>query len=197
MADEDNRWLSNRYRIDDSLGKGGMSEVFVGYDERLDRRVAIKILRRPAGLPTRPDSPEAAARLDAYDRDEKRFVREVRTTARLELAGIPAVYDTGKDKAPDGTGRLWLVMQLLPGTTVRSLLKGTDFKGCPPPASWAAGIAAQVAAVLAEVHRLDIVHRDIKPENLVLTGGGVVKVLDFGIAILRGASALPRLTEVD
>jgi serine/threonine protein kinase len=197
MADDDHRWLDgHRYRVDYSIGPGGMSEVFAGYDERLDRRVAIKFLRRPPGLPAGPDSPQSVELLEAYDRNVKRFVREVRTMARLELAGIPAVYDTGLQKRPDGTDRLYIVMQFLPGTTVRTLLETIDFEELPPPVSWAAGLAAQVAAVLSEVHQLDIVHRDIKPENLILGNEGLVKVLDFGIAILRGVSALPRLTEV-
>ncbi|OZM75654.1 serine/threonine protein kinase [Pseudonocardia sp. MH-G8] len=175
-----------------------MSEVFHGYDERLDRRVAIKELRPPsAPLPAEPDSPEAAEVLDALDRDRKRFLREIRTTARLELPGAPAVYDTGEEVAADGSSRLWLVMQLLRGSTLEAVLDRADYVHEPPSVTWAAAVAAQIAAVLADVHRVDIVHRDIKPANVMIVDGGLVKVLDFGIAILRGGDALPRLTQVD
>lgn len=189
--------LAGRYRVDGLLGRGGMSEVFHGYDERLDRRVAIKVLRPQANMPAAPDSPEAAEILDDLERDRNRFLREIRVMARLELSGIPAVYDTGSEKGPDGGTRLWLIMQLLRGSTVETLVNQADYDPSPPPVAWAAAIGAQVAAVLADVHRFDIVHRDIKPGNVMVTDGGLVKVLDFGIAILRGASALRRLTQVD
>ncbi|MDQ2707799.1 MAG: protein kinase [Actinomycetota bacterium] len=191
------RVLAGRYRVDGSLGRGGMSEVFHGYDERLDRRVAIKLLRPPGVVPAAPDSPEAIEILDAQERDRKRFLREIRTTARLEHPGTPAVYDTGVDILADGTTRLWLVMQLLRGSTLESTLDHTDYAASPPPVAWAAAITTQISAVMADVHRVDIVHRDIKPANVMLIDGGLVKVLDFGIALLRGASALPRLTQID
>jgi serine/threonine protein kinase len=193
------RLLAGRYRVDGSLGRGGMSEVFHGYDERLDRRVAIKLLRPPsqASVPAVPNSPEAAEILDALERDRRRFLREIRTTAQLEHPGTPAVYDTGVDTAPDGSTQLWLVMQLLRGSTLEATLDRTDYVASPPSVEWAVAIAAQISAVLADVHRVDIVHRDIKPANVMLVDGGLVKVLDFGIAILRGAGALPRLTQVD
>jgi serine/threonine protein kinase len=192
--------LAGRYRVEGLLGRGGMSEVYHGYDERLDRRVAIKVLRPPASVPAQPDSPEGVEILDALERDRQRFLREVRVTARLEHPGIPAVYDTGAETPADGGGsRLWLVMQLLRGSTLEALLNQADYSSpsSAPSVAWAAAIAAQIAAVLTEVHRVDIVHRDIKPSNVMVTDGGLVKVLDFGIAILRGAGPLPRLTQVD
>jgi serine/threonine protein kinase len=186
--------LAGRYRMDGLLGRGGMGLVHYGYDERLDRQVAIKLLPLPA--PVTPDSPEAAEILEARKSDRIRFLREIRTTARLEHPGIPAVYDTG-DKAADGSPQLWVVMQLLHGSTLEAALGCMDYGGSPPTLGWAAAIAAQIAAVLVDVHRVDVVHRDIKPANVMLTDGGLAKVLDFGIAILRGAGALPRLTQVD
>jgi len=149
-----------------------------------------------------PDSPEAAEILDAHDRDRRRFLREVRVTAQLEHPGIPAVYDTGEAVTPDGRRELWLVMQLLRGSTLQALIDEGDYSssalssGAAPSVKWACAIAAQIAAVLAGVHREGIVHRDIKPSNVMVIDGGLVKVLDFGISILRGASALPRLTQV-
>ncbi|MGH3273201.1 MAG: serine/threonine-protein kinase, partial [Streptosporangiaceae bacterium] len=192
------RLLAGRYRVDQLLGSGGMSEVFHGYDERLDRRVAIKFLRSaPGPVPVAPDSPEAAEILDELERDRRRFLREIRTAAQLEHPGTPAVYDTGVETLPDGSTRLWLVMQLLRGSTLEAVIDQADYAARPPSVAWAAAISAQIAAVLADVHRVDIVHRDIKPANVMMVDGGLVKVLDFGIAILRGAGALPRLTQLD
>ncbi|SBW20845.1 serine/threonine protein kinase [Candidatus Protofrankia californiensis] len=191
--------LAGRYRIDGALGRGGMSEVFYGYDERLDRPVAIKLLRpsHAGSAPAAPDSPEAAEILDQMERDRKRFLREIRTTAQLEHPGIPAVHDTGFDTGPDGSPRLWLVMQMLRGSTLETVIDSTDYEAAPIGLAEAAAITAQIAAVLADVHRVDIVHRDIKPANVMIVDGGLVKLLDFGIAILRGAGALPRLTQID
>jgi serine/threonine protein kinase len=193
---EPGRLLGGRYRIDALLGRGGMSEVHHGYDERLDRPVAIKVLRQPTRDIT-GDGPEALELLDVQRRDRARFLREIRTAARLEHPGTPAIYDTGIDEHPDGSSRIWLVMQLLRGSTLEGLLDRADYDTAPPEVSWAAATGAQIAAVLTDLHRVDIVHRDIKPANVMIVDGGLVKVLDFGIAILRGAGALPRLTQVD
>ena len=94
-------------------------------------------------MPAGPDSPEALEILDALDRDRKRFLREIRTTARLELPGVPAVYDTGVETVADGGPRLWLVMQLLRGSTLEAVLDRTDYATAPPGVTWAAAIAAQ------------------------------------------------------
>lgn len=195
-GDESSRLVGGRYRIDGLVGRGGMSEVFHGYDERLDRPVAIKMLRPPAALPA-GDGPEVEEFLDTQRRNRDRFVREIRTAARLEHPGTPAVYDTGVEERPDGSSQIWLVMQLLRGSTLEGTLDRADYESAPPEVSWAAAIGAQIGAVLADVHREDVVHRDIKPANIMIVDGGLVKVLDFGISILRGAGALPRLTQVD
>ncbi len=92
--------LAGRYRIDGLLGSGGMSEVSYGYDERLDRPVAIKLLRPPGNPPGQPGSSERIAFEEQQAINEKRFLREIRTTASLEYPGIPAVFDTGVHSSP-------------------------------------------------------------------------------------------------
>lgn len=187
-------WVfADRYRVDAPIGSGGMGAVWSGYDRRLDRRVAIKLMRATAAPAAGSGNPESAALAEAADADRERFLREIRTTARLELPGIPAVYDFGIEGS---TGRIYLVMQLVYGQTLAELIDSRDHAADPCPVSWAAAIAAQVAATLVDVHRVDVVHRDIKPTNLMVTDGGLVKVLDFGVAVLRGASALPKLTQI-
>ncbi|MGV9285070.1 protein kinase domain-containing protein [Streptomyces sp. NPDC003730] len=185
------RVLAGRYRFKEPIGSGGMSDVWQAYDERLDRRVAVKLMRLEQS-----SSPFAAGRAgqdEALETRRQRFLREVRTTADLhDHPGIPAVYDTGVD---DGTGQLYIVMQLLKGREISTLIWDTDYDYEPLPLAWAAAVGAQIASVLDEVHRRGIVHRDIKPANLMLTPGGVVKVLDFGVAALLGAGTHPHLTQ--
>jgi len=186
-------WLfANRYRVDAPIGSGGMGAVWSGYDKQLDRRVAIKMMHQ-VGPPSPRAGAEADALAEAAALDRERFLREIRTMARLELPGVPAVYDFGVEEP---TGRIYLIMQLVYGQTLADLLTSRAYTVKPWPVSWAAAIAAQVAATLVDVHRVDVVHRDIKPANLMVTASGLVKILDFGVAILHGASALPKLTRI-
>jgi serine/threonine protein kinase len=190
-ADE---WVvGDRYRFDAPIGAGGMGEVYRGYDLQLDRRVAIKLMQPPPGPAFRPGTAEAADLAEAAALDRERFLREIRTMAGLELPGIPAVYDFGTEESTD---RIYLIMQLIYGQTLDDLIAARDYSAEPWPPSWAAAIAAQIAATLLDVHRVDVVHRDIKPSNLMVSVSGLVKILDFGVAILRGARALPKLTQV-
>ncbi|WP_234430502.1 protein kinase domain-containing protein [Streptomyces sp. NRRL F-4489] len=184
------RVIAGRYRLYTPIGAGGMGEVWQAYDERLDRRVAVKMM-----LAESPVSPgfRGAAFEETLQTRRARFLREVQITAGIEHLGVPAVYDTGTDEA---SGRLFVVMQLLQGRELQTFIDETDYENDTVSVSWAAAIAAQIASVLDTVHHHDVVHRDIKPSNLMITPGGVVKVLDFGVAALRGVGILPRLTQV-
>ena len=154
--------IADRYELDElPLGQGGMAAVHGGLDKHLGRRVAVKFLHLPGG----PD-----------DELERRFVREARILARLEHPGTPVLYDFGMFER-----RLYQVMQFIDGVTVADLVGEHG----PVPVPWAATIAAQAAAVLAAAHSLAICHRDLKPTNLMLCPDGSVKVLDFGLAMLR------------
>ncbi|MFD7826287.1 protein kinase [Kitasatospora sp. NPDC059803] len=184
------RVIAGRYRLHTPIGAGGMGEVWRAYDERLDRRVAVKMMLAESPV---PPGFQGAAFEETLQTRRARFLREVQITAGIEHLGVPAVYDTGMDEA---SGRLFVVMQLLQGRELQTFIDETDYESETVPVSWAAAVGAQIASVLDTVHHHDVVHRDIKPSNLMITPGGVVKVLDFGVAALRGVGTLPRLTQV-
>ncbi|MFB4195366.1 serine/threonine-protein kinase [Streptomyces carpaticus] len=169
--------VAGRYELTKQLGKGGMGLVWEGYDQHLDRRVAVKFL-------------DPKAHGGPVDTAQERFRREARTMARLEHPGIPMIHDVGVHT----DGRMYVVMQRVPGLTLEKILalRGRF------PVRWAAAVTAQIAEVLAHAHGLGIIHRDLKPANLMLTPAGVVKVLDFGIATVRDlAPDQPRLTALN
>jgi serine/threonine protein kinase/WD40 repeat protein len=145
------------YEIKSVLGAGGMGEVYRARDPRLNRDVAIKVLRE-----------EGAAGTELRNR----FEREARAVAALNHPNIVAVYDIGVE-----AGRQYIVSELIEGESLRSLLTGK-----PVPARKLLEIAAQVADGLAAAHAAGIVHRDLKPENIMLAKDGLVKILDFGLA---------------
>ncbi|HEU4410104.1 MAG TPA: serine/threonine-protein kinase [Polyangiaceae bacterium] len=144
----------DRYVIEALLGRGGMGEVYRAYDERLRRRVALKLLRPEGGA-----GPEA-------------MLREARAAAALRHPNAVAVYDVA-----ESAGRPYLTMELLEGRPLRSLIGA---EGVPLGARlrW----LRQAAAVLCEAHRLGLVHRDVKPDNMFVCDDGTLKLLDFGIA---------------
>jgi eukaryotic-like serine/threonine-protein kinase len=151
------------YEIRSQLGSGGMGEVYRARDSRLNRDVAIKVLRE-----------EAAADADY----RSRFEREARAVAALNHPNIVAVYDFGLE-----AGRQFIVSELIEGQSLRSLLIGK-----PLPVRKLLDIAIQVADGLSAAHAVRIIHRDLKPENLMLAKDGRAKILDFGLA--RHGSAI-------
>ena len=159
-----------RYEVEREIGSGAGGTVFLARDPRLDRAVAIKVIRLPEGL-TPADEQEFRVR----------FVREARSAAALSHPGIVTVYDAGQDEA---TGAPYLAMEYVPGRTLRQVF---DAEGALA-AQRACALAGRVADALHAAHAAGIVHRDIKPANLlVLEGEDAVKVVDFGIARLGGS----------
>ncbi|MEO9140160.1 MAG: Stk1 family PASTA domain-containing Ser/Thr kinase [Jatrophihabitans sp.] len=157
------RMVGGRYELGELIGYGGMAEVHRGRDTRLNRDVAIKILR--ADLARDPSF-------------LNRFRREAHSAAGLNQPSIVAVYDTGEDAAADGTSIPFIVMEFVEGRTLRDILKS---EGKLPPRR-AMEITAEICNALEFSHRNGIIHRDIKPANVMITHAGAVKVMDFGIA---------------
>ena len=169
--------ISDRYRIEDRLGSGGMSSVFRATDTILERTVAVKIL---------------AEHLSDDDRFVARFRREALAVAKLIHPNIVQVYDTGID-----AGRHYIVMEYVRGRSGAQLLQS---QGRLDPET-SVEIGVQACAGLDYAHRHGIIHRDVKPGNLMVIGGPAgggagdmtVKLADFGIA---RASEQTRITQV-
>lgn len=154
--------LNNRYALGDLIAEGGMAQVYRGRDRVLDRDVAVKILR-----------PQYAASPEFLDR----FRREARIAASLTHANLVNVFDVG-----DEGSRHYIVMELLPGKTLKDLV--TPSRGRPHPLALdqAVDLVRQIAAGMGFAHRRGLVHRDLKPQNVLITEDGHAKVGDFGLA---------------
>ena len=158
--------VGDRYRLDERIAAGGMGTVFAATDEKLQRAVALKVLR---------DSLADDARF------VERFRREARSAASLSHPNIAGVYDYGKDG-----GCHFIVMEYAAGRDLARLLREEG----PLEPERAVNIAAQVGEALAAAHAVKMVHRDVKPGNILVDENDNVKVTDFGIARASGDSTL-------
>ena len=149
--------FADRYELGPVIGRGGMAEVHAGRDTRLDRPVAIKIMR---------------SELSHQQLVRERFESEARLAARLTHPNVVAVFDSGEE-----AGVPYIVMDRLPGET----LQGRMAEGRMSETE-VRQLAVEVLAALETAHAAGVLHRDIKPANILATGGGHWKVTDFGIA---------------
>ena len=153
------------YEIVAPIGSGGMGEVYRARDTRLGRIVAIKVLRR-----------DVVADADRIDR----FEREARAASALNHPNIVTIHDVGAEGPTS-----YIAMEWVDGSSLRDLVS----LGKPQSAASVITIGAQIAEGLARAHAAGIVHRDLKPDNVMLTGDGLVKILDFGLAKLAPAAS--------
>ena len=147
------------YEIRSQLGVGGMGEVYLAHDRKLDRKVAVKIL---------------PAEVAANQQRLRRFVQEAKAASALNHPNILTIYEIGE------AGRTnFIATEFIDGETLRQCLRREPMK-----IGFVLDITIQIAAALSAAHQAGIVHRDIKPENIMLRRDGIVKVLDFGLAKL-------------
>jgi eukaryotic-like serine/threonine-protein kinase len=155
--------LKKRYRLERTLGRGGMAAVWLGHDEVLERPVAVKVLSD-----TIAGDPGFVAR----------FRREARTAASLSHPNLVGVYDYS-----DEGERPYLVMQFVPGENLAARLERGEGVDCDK-------LARELLEAVAHIHQVGILHRDIKPANIIIEPDGTAKLIDFGIALPADATAL-------
>ncbi|UCD18130.1 MAG: serine/threonine protein kinase, partial [Candidatus Zixiibacteriota bacterium] len=155
------------YKILEKIGSGGMGEVYLALDTKLNRKVALKFL--PPHL--------------CQDEDcRKRFMREAQAAAGLDHPNIAAIHEVGEYQ-----GRPFYAMQIVEGQSLRGVITGKDL-----PIDRILEIALQVCRGLQAAHDKGIIHRDIKPSNILLDGHGRVRIVDFGLAAIRGSEYLTK-----
>ena len=150
--------LGERYEIEREIGRGGMGVVYLARDKQLDRKVALKFL---------------GTLVDNNEEYRQRFVREAKTAAKINHPNIVAIYDISASQ-----GKAYIAMEFVEGM---SLHKYIEKKG-KLPAREAINYMAQACAALYSLHSCGIVHRDIKPDNIIIGKGGLIKLMDFGLA---------------
>jgi predicted ATPase/serine/threonine protein kinase len=152
------------YEVQSLIGRGGMGEVYLAHDTRLDRKVAVKLIR--SALTSNADA-------------VRRFEQEARAASSLNHPNIVTIYEIG-----DLLDRRFLAMELVQGQSLAAMV------GRPVDVTSLARLGAQLARALSVAHAAGIVHRDIKPENVMVREDGYVKVLDFGLARLAPFSTV-------
>jgi hypothetical protein len=155
--------LAGRYVLETTIASGGMATVWRARDQVLARTVAVKVLH---------------SHLVGDEDFMTRFRREALAAARLSHPHIVAIYDTGRDKTPDGGERPYIVMEHCEGGSLADVVVESG----PFDPAHAAAVGATVCEALAFAHDAGIIHRDVKPANVLVSGDGSLKVADFGIA---------------
>ena len=164
--------INDRYEIIRSIGEGGMANVYLGYDEILDRNVAIKVLRGD---------------LSNDEKFVRRFQREALSASSLSHPNIVEMYDVGEDN-----GLYYIIMEYVEGKTLKQLLK----KRGTLTLSEAIDIMVQLTDGMSHAHDSYIIHRDLKPQNIMIQDDGQIKITDFGIAMALNSTQLTQTNSV-
>lgn len=164
--------ISDRYQIIKAIGEGGMANVYLAYDTILDRNVAVKVLRGD---------------LAGDEKFVRRFQREALSASSLTHPNIVEVYDVGEDN-----GQYYIVMEFVEGRHLKELIK----KRGKLTISEVIDIMLQITDGMSVAHDSYIIHRDIKPQNIMILENGLVKIMDFGIAMAMNSTQLTQTNSV-